>query len=414
MSKVSPEAFAQTLRALLPASRPDGSPYKHYLQLPAIGPEEAQALSAVIQGPGNWVSNAGPDVPRFERALAEFMGGQHHVVACVNGTTAIQIALQLAGVGPMHGLPGHPDRAQRDMVICPSLTFVATANAIAHRGAVPAFVDAEPETLGMDPEALRAFLQSQCRRGDDGQTYHRDTGMRVGAIMPVHIFGNPCRIQELAQIAQSWGIPLVEDAAESLGSWVGQTHTGFFGVAGATSFNGNKLITTGGGGAIMTRDPELAARARHITATAKDPSRPAWQYWHDEVAYNYRMPNLNAAFGMVQVDRLPGLLQQKERLFQRWSQIFEALPGVSLIDARPGTTVNRWLIAARLPEGTTLEERDAILAHLNGQNLFCRPIWVPMHKLPMYQHCPRGPLGCTERLEATLINIPSTAALADL
>lgn len=413
MNKVSPEQFAATLRGLLPAQHPDGSPYKHYLQLPAIGQEEAEALSQVILGPGNWVSNAGPDVPRFEGALAQFMGDAGQVIACVNGTTAIQIALQLAGVGPMHGLPGQPERARRDMVICPSLTFVATANAIVHRGAVPAFVDAEPESLGMDPEALRAFLETQCQRSG-GQTLHKETGLRVGAIMPVHIFGNPCRIQELAAIAQGWGIPLVEDAAESLGAWVGETHTGFFGVAGATSFNGNKLITTGGGGAIMTRDPELAALARHITTTAKDPSRPAWQYWHDEVAYNYRMPNLNAAFGLAQVGRLPALLEQKERLFARWSQLFEALPGVSLVDALPGTTANRWLVAARLPEGTSLEERDAILIHLNAQGLFCRPIWVPMHKLPMYQACPRGPLPCTERLEATLINIPSTAALADL
>ncbi len=412
MKKVSPEKFAATLRHLLPAERPDGSPHKHYLQLPAIGQSEADALSGVVLGPGNWVSNAGPDVPEFEKALSEFMGGGH-VVACVNGTTAIQISLQLAGVGPMHTLPGQADREARDLVICPSLTFVATANAIVHRGAVPAFVDAESETLGMDPEALRAFLESQCERRD-GQTWHRDTGFRVGAIMPVHIFGNPCKIEALSLIAQEWGIPLVEDAAESLGSWVGETHTGLFGVAAATSFNGNKMITTGGGGAIITHDAELAAKAKHITTTAKDPSRPAWQYWHNEVAYNYRMPNLNASFGLAQAARLPALLDQKERLFARWSALFEEVDGVELVDTMPGTRANRWLVAARLAEGTTMEERDAILMHVNAQHMYCRPIWVPMHKLPMYKHCPRGPLPCTERLEATLINIPSTAALAEL
>lgn len=409
---VSPESFAATLRRLLPATRPDGSPYKHYLQLPAIGQEEADTLAKVVLGPGNWVSNAGPDVPRFERALADFMGAPH-VVACVNGTTAIQLALQLAGVGPMHALPGFDDKPTRDMVICPSLTFVATANAIVHRGAVPAFVDAEAETLGMDPDALSAFLDTACVRRD-GQTFHRDTGMRVGAIMPVHIFGNPCKIEALADIAEAWNIPLVEDAAESLGSWVGDRHTGLFGVAGATSFNGNKLITTGGGGAIITRDAELAAAAKHLTQTAKDPSRPAWQYWHNEVAYNYRMPNLNAAFGLAQVARLPELLARKERLFSRWSALFADLPGVELIDARPDARANRWLVAARLPEGTTLDQRDAILAHLNAHNLFCRPVWVPMHKLPMYRHCPSGPLPVTEQIEATIINIPSTAALAEL
>ncbi len=412
MKTVSPEDFAAALRRLLPATRPDGTPYKHYLQLPAIGQEEAQRLSEVVLGAGNWVSNAGPDVPRFERALEAFMG-DGHVVACVNGTTAIQIALQLAGVGPMHTLPGQPDLKQRDMVICPSLTFVATANAIVHRGAVPAFVDAETETLGMDPAALLDFLQSQCeRRGTS--TFHKETGFRVGAIMPVHIFGNPCQIEALAAIAQDWGIPLVEDAAESLGSWSGQTHTGLFGVAAATSFNGNKLITTGGGGAIITGDPKLAALAKHITSTAKDPDRPGWQYWHNEVAYNYRMPNLNAAFGLAQAARLPALLDQKERLFERWTQIFAELDGVELVGTRPDTKANRWLVAARLPEGTPMEARDAILKHLNAQGLFCRPVWVPMHKLPMYRHCPQGPLPCTEAIEATIINIPSTAALADL
>lgn len=411
MKTVSPEIFASALRRLLPERRADGSPARHYLQLPAIGAQEAEALSEVVLGPGNWVSNAGPDVPRFEQALSEFTGIEH-VVACVNGTTAIQIALQLAGVGPMHTLPGQPDRPRRDMVICPSLTFVATANAVVHRGAVPAFVDAEPDTLGMDPEALRAFLESQCeRRG--GQTIHSDTGMRVAAVLPVHIFGNPCQIEAIAQVAGEWEIPLVEDAAESLGSWVGEAHTGGFSVAAATSFNGNKLITTGGGGAIFTRDAAAAATARHITTTAKDPSRPGWQYWHDDVAYNYRMPNLNAAFGLAQVDRLDTLLAQKERLFERWSAIFEDVEGVELVQARPGTTANRWLVAARLPDGTTLQARDAILRHLNAEHLYCRPIWVPMHKLPMYHRCSRGPLEQTERLEATLINIPSTAALAE-
>ena len=409
---VEPEIFAAALRRLLPKTRKDGSPWRHYLQLPAIGSAEAESLSKVVMGPGNWVSNAGPDVSRFERALARFTGAEH-VVACVNGTTALQIALQLAGVGPMHTLPGFDDRSAREIVVCPSLTFVATANAIVHRGAVPAFVDAEAETLGMDPEALRTFLETQCHRRK-GQTLHKETGFRVGAVMPVHIFGNPCQIEALVDVAGDWGLPVVEDIAESLGAWVGERHTGTFGVAAATSFNGNKLITTGGGGAIFTQDAALAAKAKHVTTTAKDPSRPPWDYWHDEVAYNYRMPNLNAAFGLAQVGRLDKLLEQKERLFEAWSEIFSDVDGVELVDARPGTVPNRWLVAARLAQGTSMEARNAILRHLEAQHLHCRPVWVPMHKLPMYRHCPRGPMAETERLEATIINIPSTAALAEL
>lgn len=407
---MDPSLFIGALRRLLRATDADGTPTRHYLQLPAIDSTEAQALTDVVDGAGNWVSNAAPGVKHFEAALAEFTGAKH-AIACVNGTAALQVALELAGVGPMHGLPGHGDKAQRDMVICPSLTFVATANAIVHRGAVPAFVDAEPDTLGIDPAALEAFLEEQCELRDDG-AFHAETGYRIGALMPVHIFGNACLIEELAAIAEAWGIPVVEDVAESLGTWVDGRHTGRFGVSAGTSFNGNKLITTGGGGAIFTEDDELAARARHVTTTAKDPSKPAWHYWHTAVAYNYRMPNLNAAFGLAQMQRLPGLLEQKERLFGRWKQIFEDI-GLELVEPRAGTIANRWLNAVRLPAGTTMEQRNDLLRAVDAERIYCRPIWVPMHQLPMYARCPRGPLPVTEDVERRIINIPSTARLAD-
>ncbi len=408
---MDPSLFISALRRLLPATDADGAPQRHYLQLPEIDAHEAQALTDVVDGAGNWVSNAAPGVKHFEARLAEFTGAKH-AIACVNGTAALQVALELAGVGPMHGLPGHGDKAQRDMVICPSLTFVATANAIVHRGAVPAFVDAEPDTLGLDPLALEAFLEDQCELRDGGP-FHRATGYRIAALMPVHIFGNACQIEELAAIAEAWGIPVVEDVAESLGTWVGDRHTGRFGVAAGTSFNGNKLITTGGGGAIFTDDDELAARARHVTTTAKDPSKPGWHYWHTAVAYNYRMPNLNAAFGLAQMDRLPSLLERKERLFGRWKGIFAEL-GLEMVEPRDGTTANRWLTAVRLPEGTTMEQRNALLEAVDAELLFCRPIWVPMHLLPMYDRCPRGPMTVTEEMERRIINVPSTARLADL
>lgn len=404
-------AFIDALRQLLPSHDGDGNPARHYLQLPAIGQPEQDVLSAVVGGKGHWVSNVGPQVRKFEEAIEQFTG-IGHVASSVNGTTALQIALQLAGVGPMHGMPGTPDRAQRDLVICPSLTFVASANAIAHCGAVPAFVDAEAETLGLDPAALEAFLEEQCERRDDG-AFHVDSGFRIGAIMPVHIFGNPCRVEDIAVIAEAWGIPLVEDAAESLGSFVGDIHTGRFGVAAGTSFNGNKLITTGGGGAILTDDAELADRARHVTVTAKTKGRPAWHYHHDAVAYNYRMPNLNAAFGLAQAERLPELLDQKERLFQRWKAIFAAVD-LPMVEPRAGTTSNRWLNAVRLPEGTSIEDRNALLVACEAETIYCRPIWVPMHKLPMYAACPAGPLPVTEDMEARIVCVPSTARLAEL
>ena len=406
---MDPQTFIGALRQLLPTHDAHGEA-RHYLQLPLIGDAEKAVLNDVLDDKGRWVSNMGPQVAELERQLEEFTGIAHCVV-CVNGTTALQIALELAGVGPMHALPGFPDKPQRDLVICPSLTFVATANAIAHRGAVPAFVDAEGQTLGMDPAALDAFLHGQCARRD-GETFHVESGFRVGAIMPVHIFGNPCRIEEIAAIAAEWSIPIVEDVAESLGSWVGGVHTGRFGVASGTSFNGNKLITTGGGGAIFTDDEALAKRAKHITATAKDPTKPGWHYWHDAVAYNYRMPNLNAAFGLAQMGRLPGLLEQKERLFHRWKTILGGI-GLDLVEPRDGTTSNRWLNAIRLPAGTTMEQRNELLMAVDAEKIYCRPIWVPMHKLPMYQHCPAGPLPVTEDMERRIINVPSTARLAD-
>jgi len=406
---MDPTTLIAALRRLLPSHDADG-PARHYLQLPMIGAAEKDVLNEVLDDKGRWVSNMGPQVRELEKQLEEFTGFAHTVV-CVNGTTALQIALELAGVGPMHSLPGFPGKPQRDMVICPSLTFVATANAITHRGAVPAFVDAESETLGMDPAALAAFLTEQCeRRGRD--VIHVPTGFRVAAVMPVHIFGNPCRIEEIAAVAADWGVPIVEDVAESLGAWVGERHSGRFSVACGTSFNGNKLITTGGGGAIFTDDAELAARAKHITATAKDPTRPAWNYWHDDVAYNYRMPNLNAAFGLAQMGRLAGLLEQKERLFHRWKAILGDI-GLSMVEPREGTTSNRWLNAVQLPAGTTMEQRNELLMAVDAERMYCRPIWVPMHLLPMYQHCPRGPLAVTEDMERRILCVPSTARLAD-
>lgn len=370
---MTPERFVAALREVLP----DGHDYP--LHEPTFRGREKELLADCVDS--TFVSSVGRWVDQLEADLQRVTGAARAVVV-VNGTAALQVALTLAGVRP------------GDLVICPSLTFVATANAIRHAGAEPAFVDVEAESLGMDPDALRAFL--------------RAAPGRIGALVVAHLFGNPARIEELAAIAAEAGIPLVEDAAESLASTVGGRHTGRFGVAGALSFNGNKMVTTGGGGAVLTDDEALGARCKHLTTTAKRPHR--WEYWHTDTAWNYRMPNLNAALGVAQLERLPELLAAKAALFRRWER---ALGGIGLDVLRPRAecVANHWLTAAVLPPGTPIETRDALLDAACDARVFCRPLWVPMHRLPMYAACPRGPMTVTEDLYARVINVPSSAHL---
>jgi perosamine synthetase len=344
-----------------------------------------------------WVSTAGAFVDRFEEDLATFTGAKH-VVATVNGTSALHIALLLAGV--KHG----------DEVLTPALTFVATANAVSYCGATPHFVDSEERTLGVDPQALREYLQviTEIR---DGQCINRNTGCVIRALVPMHTFGHPVDIKGVLAVARDFQLSLVEDAAESLGSTYQERHTGTFGLMGVLSFNGNKTITTGGGGAILTNDEELAKRAKHLTTTAKVPHR--WDYVHDKTAYNYRLPNINAALGCAQLEQLDGILDAKRKLFERYNAGFANVPEISIIAEPAGCRSNYWLQSLLLDE-TVSNERDTLLAATNDAGLMTRPVWTLMHRLAPYRECPKMELPVAESLEKRLINLPSSSHLGEL
>jgi perosamine synthetase len=343
-----------------------------------------------------WVSSVGRYVDRIERDLEAFTG-IGHAVAVSNGTAALEVCFRLAGV------------EAGDEVLVPTLTFVATANAVTYRGAIPHFVDSEEETLGVDPARLDAYL-SRIARIEDGVCLNTLTGRPIRALVVMHVFGHPCDVEALAEIATRWKLVLVEDAAEALGSrWQGR-HMGGFGRLSALSFNGNKIVTTGGGGAVLTDDPALAKRAKHLTTTAKVPHR--WAFDHDEIGWNYRMPNLNAALGCAQLERLPDMMARKAELAGRYVRAFEGVEGVRLMRPREGASVNHWLNALIL-DRPDRAVRDGLLETLNEAGYQARPLWTLMHRLPMYADCPRDALPVAEGLEDRVINLPSSAALAD-
>jgi perosamine synthetase len=341
-----------------------------------------------------FVSSVGKFVDRFEDDLAIFTGAKR-AVAVVNGTAALHVALRLAGV------------EAGDEVLLPALTFIATANAVAYCQATPHFVDSEERSLGMDAGALREYL-STITEIRNGQCVNRSTGRIIRAMVPMHTFGHPVDIGALLAIAHDFHLQLIEDAAESLGSTVGGQHTGTFGLMGTLSFNGNKTITTGGGGAILTNDVELGKRAKHITTTAKLPHR--WNFVHDEVGFNYRLPNLNAALGCAQLEQLPGFLRDKRSLFEQYQTAFANVPGVHLVAEPTGCSSNYWLQTLLL-DGAHADQRDAVLAATNDWGLMTRPIWALMNRLPMYANAPRAPLPVAELLEQRVINIPSSSGL---
>lgn len=341
-----------------------------------------------------FVSSVGKFVDRFESDLASYTGARH-AVAVVNGTAALHIALILAGV------------QRDDEVLMPALTFVATANAVSYCGAVPHFVDSEMQTLGIAPLALREHLERIGIRGN-GRCINRQTGRVIRAVVPMHVFGHPIDIPGLQSVAEDFDLALIEDAAESLGSFWQGRHTGRFGRMGTLSFNGNKTITTGGGGAILTDDSDLAKRAKHLTTTAKLPHR--WDFDHDEIGYNYRLPNLNAALGCAQLESLPGFLVSKRSLHAAYAAAFSGVAGVSLLTEPVGASSNYWLQALVLDE-TLADQRDDILAATNDAGLMARPLWKLMPQLRPYSHCPKAPLPVAESLQRRVINIPSSAGL---
>jgi perosamine synthetase len=342
-----------------------------------------------------FVSSVGKFVDRFEAGLAAYTGARY-AVAVVNGTAALQVAMLLAGV------------QRDDEVLMPALTFVATACAVRYCGAAPHFVDSEPRTLGMDVKALREYLQGIAEiRG--GNCVNRGTGRIIRALVPMHVFGHPMDIEAAVTLARDFRLALIEDAAESLGSTVHGRHTGTFGLMGTLSFNGNKTVTTGGGGAILFDDTELARRAKHLTTTAKVPHR--WEFNHDAVGYNYRMPNLNAALGCAQLEQLDGFVDAKRRLFELYRTAFARVPGVQLMSEPSGTRSNYWLQTLVLDESAA-DQRDGILQATNDAGLTTRPLWTLMHRLEPYREFPRMDLSVAESLARRIVNIPSSSQLA--
>lgn len=342
-----------------------------------------------------WVSSAGTYVTKFEQMLAQTTGCKR-AVATVNGTAALEICMRLVGV------------KAGDEVICPSLSFVATANAISHCSATPHFVDVSLDRLSICPQALKERLNQIAQSGAGG-TINRETGRRIAAVCLMHCFGHPGDLDAILEICGRYDLPLIEDAAESLGSYYKSKHTGRFGKISAVSFNGNKILTTGGGGAILTDDESLADHAKHLTTTAKVPH--PWEFHHDEVAWNYRLPNINAALGVSQLEILPLLLSAKRSIAERYLHAFKAMPNVNVLHEPSDSQSNYWLNGIAI-EGCSAEEHASILKTLNEAGYQSRPIWEPMHLLPMFVACPRGPLNNTESIKSKFINIPSSADLA--
>ena len=342
-----------------------------------------------------YVSSVGKFVDRFEADLAAYTGAKY-AVAVVNGTAALHLALQLAGVG------------SNDEVLIPALTFVATANAVKYCRAIPHFVESEERTLGVDPYALREYLQ-QIAEIRNGQCINRKTGRLIRALVPMHTFGHPVDIGGILQVAHDFHLVVVEDAAESLGSTYQGQHTGTFGLMGTLSFNGNKTITTGGGGAIITNDIVLAKRAKHLSTTAKLPHR--WDFVHDEIGYNYRMPNINAALGCAQLEQLPDFLLAKRHLYEVYQRAFLRIPTVHLVVEQSGVAQSNYWLQALLLDKSVVSQRDAILEATNDVGLMTRPAWTLMHRLSAYQSCPRMSLAIAESLEERLINLPSSVVL---
>ena len=341
-----------------------------------------------------WVSSAGKFVERFERQLEEFTNSRH-VIAVVNGTTALHICLQLAEV------------QQNDEVLIPTLTFVATANTVKYCGAIPHFVDSDEKSLGIDPKKLEDYLKEIAEIRSD-ICINKKTGRPIRAMVVVHTFGHPVDLDPLVELCNRYKLKLIEDAAESLGSYYKEGHTGNRGVLSALSFNGNKIITTGGGGAILTQDKNLAEQARHLTTTAKVPHK--WDFMHDCVAYNYRLPNINAALGCAQLEQLPNFLTNKRLLAEKYNQVFCGVEGVVYFNEPSYARSNYW-INVLLFNREYVDDLEAVLKQTNDQGIMTRPAWNLMHTLPMFSECPRMNLSMAESLRKRVINLPSSPTL---
>lgn len=360
------------------------------LHAPAFVGSERDYVEDTIRS--TFVSSVGAYVDRFERDIERFTGS-NRAVATVNGTAALHVALRLCGV------------QQGDLVITQPLTFVATCNAIKYVGADPLFIDVDRDTMGLSPYAVESWLSENATVDADGNCVSNESGRRISACMPMHTFGHPVRLEELMAVCKRWNLALIEDAAESLGSYYRGRHTGTFGQIGTLSFNGNKVITTGGGGMILASE-EFGARAKHMTTTAKVPHQ--YEYVHDELGFNYRLPNLNAALGCAQVEMLPAFLEEKRQLADAYEALL-AGSGLQFFKEAEFARSNYWLNAIICEDK---QQRDHILASTNGAGVMTRPIWQLMNRLPMYANCPRGPLDSAEWLVDRVVNLPSSVKAA--
>jgi len=340
----------------------------------------------------SFVSTIGNYVNQFEESVAKYTGSKY-AIATVNGTAALHIALLTAGVG------------QNDEVITQSLTFVATCNAISYCGAESVFVDIDKDDLGMSPDSLLDFLELYAELRNDGLCWNKKTNRVIRACVPVHSFGHPVKIFKIKEICDKFNIQLVEDAAESLGSYVNKTHTGKFGISAAISFNGNKIVTTGGGGMIITDNKLVAEKAKHITTTAK--KKHPWLFIHDQIGYNYRLPNLNAALGVAQMEVLDEYIDKKRELANNYMSWFSNT-NYKFVTESSQSRSNYWLNSFL---ADNREDRDRLLKYTNMNNIMTRPAWTPMHTLKMFKGNLRTDLSNTEWIENRLVNIPSSVIL---
>ncbi|MFH2135430.1 MAG: LegC family aminotransferase [Pseudomonadota bacterium] len=356
------------------------------LHAPAFFGHERDYVVETIES--TFVSSVGAFVDRFEREMATYTGSPR-AIATVNGTAALHVALQLAGVKP------------GELVITQSLTFVATCNAISYCGAEPVFVDVDRHTLGLSPRALELWLEENARLDIEGVCRAINGDKIIRACVPMHTFGFPVELDALMDVCARWQLALVEDAAESLGSFYKGRHTGTFGQLGTLSFNGNKIITTGGGGIVLANE-ELGAHAKHLTTTAKKPH--PYEYVHDEIGYNYRLPNINAALGCAQLEQLEKLILAKRILAVRYAEHLRG-SGLEFVKEPPDCRANYWLNAVICE---SREQRDALLKATNDNNVMTRPIWALMNHLPIYVNCRKGDLSNSEWLESRVVNLPSS------
>lgn len=354
-----------------------------------VGNEKKYVIDCIDS---TFVSSVGKYVDDFEKHIAEYTGAKY-AVACVNGTAALHMAMIVANV------------KQNDIVITQPLSFIATCNAISYIGASHVFIDVDFDTMGLSPEKLDSFLKENTIKKTDGFTYHKTTHQKIAACIPMHTFGHPCRIDELAIICNQYNIALIEDAAESMGSYYKNKHTGTFGLLGTFSFNGNKTITCGGGGAIITNDESLAKRAKYLTTQAKVPHR--WEFVHDEIGYNYRMPNINAALMCAQLEVLNSFLDNKRELAKRY-QDFLKNSEINFVNEPIDSKSNYWLCSILLKDKST---RDEFLQYTNDNGVMTRPVWALMNKLVMFKNALHGNLDNAQQLEDRLVNIPSSVRI---